>query len=257
MTAGSDALRVAALYDIHGNLPALRAVLREIEEESVDLVVVGGDIAWGPLPQETLATLRSLGERALFVRGNADREVAEGSVAHPDPEVAEVTEWCAARLSPEERSFLGNLPEAQLLEVSGIGQALFCHGSPRSDEESITGATPDEELAEIVRAVPHPTIVCGHTHAQFDRRVDGRRVVNAGSVGLPFGRAGAHWALLGPDVTLRVTPYDVESAAEQIRRSGFPGVEGLIDHLSSPPPVEASWALSPRASGAQTASEGG
>jgi predicted phosphodiesterase len=192
------------------------------------------------MPNETLAALRALGERVLFLRGNADREVAERATEGVDPAVAEVTAWCADRLSDDDRAFLAALPPAQVIDVTGLRSTLFCHGSPRSDEESITRSTPDPEIEEMMREVAQRTVVCGHTHAHFDRRVGPRRVVNAGSVGLQFGTRGAHWALLGPDVALRVTPYDVDRAAEEIRRSGCPQAEEFAAHVLSPPPAEAS-----------------
>ena len=242
MQGESEQVRVAALYDVHGNLPALRAVLAELDEIQPDLVVVGGDVCWGPMPGETLIALRSLGEKALFLRGNADREVAERVVEGADPAVAEVTAWCADQLDDEQRTFLGALPQLQAIDVIGLGPTLFCHGSPRSDEESITEATPQGDIEEMMRGVDERTVVCGHTHAHFDRRFPERRVVNAGSVGLQFGGRGAHWALLGPDVELRVTGYDVQAAAEEIRASGCPQVREFAEHVLYPPPADAALA---------------
>jgi predicted phosphodiesterase len=238
--------RVAALYDVHGNLPALRAVLAELDEVQPDLVVVGGDVCWGPMPRETLIALRSLGEDAVYVRGNADREVGGRVTEGADPAVADVTAWCADQLDDEQKAFLSALPPVQVVDVTGLGRTLFCHGSPRSDEESITDATPEREVEDMLKGVDERTVVCGHTHAHFDRRVADRRVVNAGSVGLQFGSRGAHWALLGPDVELRVSEYDVEAAAEEIRRSGCPQAEEFAAHALSPPPARAALDASPR-----------
>jgi putative phosphoesterase len=221
--------RVAALYDVHGNLPALEAVLAEVEAADIDLVVVGGDVAWGPFPGETLRRLRGLGPRARFIVGNADREVVFGA--------DEVARWCAEQLSEEERAFLAELPLTETLPVDGVGRVLFCHGSPRSDEEPITEATSSDVVREMLAGVDEGVVVCGHTHAAFDRRVDSIRVVNPGSVGLPFGAATAHWAVLGPDVEFRETSYDVEGAAERIRESGVPEASWFADHLTAPP----SW----------------
>ena len=147
-------------------------------------------------------------------------------------------------MSDLDRAFLAALPPTQVIDVTGLGSTLFCHGSPRSDEESITRTTREQEIEEMMQGVAEKTVVCGHTHAHFDRRVGARRVVNAGSVGLQFGARGAHWALLGPVVELRVTPYDVEGAAEEIRRSGCPQAEEFAAHVISPPPVGASAATS-------------
>ena len=214
--------RVAALYDIHANLPALEAVLAEAGE--ADLVVVGGDFAHGPLPAETVDRLRGLGDRVRFIRGNADREVIKEDA------------WQHDLLGPDRRTFVAGLAETVTIEVESLGSALFCHGSPRSDEEIITAVTPEERLSRILAGVAEPVVVCGHTHHQFDRAADGIRVVNAGSVGMPYeGRPGAFWAMLGPDVELRFTEYDLDAAAAAIQASGFPGADELLDTLRNPP----------------------
>jgi predicted phosphodiesterase len=214
-------MRVAALYDIHGNLPALTAVLAEVEEAEPDVVVVGGDIALGPMPRKTLELLLTLGERALFVRGNCDRlmneEITEAGLN------ADRTRWSADQLERGHRAWLAALPDTQTVEVDGLGPTLFCHGSPRSDEEILTAISPDLRVAEAVKGVAEETVMCGHTHVQFDRLVADKRLMNAGSVGMPYeSLSGAYWALLGPDVDLRRTDYDREAAAEAIRATTFP-----------------------------------
>lgn len=218
-------MRVAALYDIHGNLPALDAVLVEVEDLGADLVLVGGDVALGPMPRETLERLLSLGARARFVRGNCDRELA-GSDTDSEGLWAERSRWTAAQLTEEQRTLLAGLPETAVVEVDGLGPTLFCHATPRSDEEIVTRITPEERLREVLAGVEQTVVVCGHTHVQFDRSVGSVRLVNAGSVGMPYeGEPGAYWALLGPDVQFRRTRYDLEAAATAIRTSGFPGAE--------------------------------
>jgi putative phosphoesterase len=215
-------MRVAALCDVHGNLDALEAVLAELQGENVDGIVFGGDVAAGPRPGETLARIEELGDRALFVRGNADREPGE---------------WVSERLSGKQRRFLAGLPDTQRVDVDGLGPTLFCHGSPRSDSEILTAVTTDERLREILTGVEERLVVCGHTHHQFDRVVDGVRVVNAGAVGMAYeGRPGAHWALLGPEVELRRTEYDYDAAAEAFRASGFPDGAAHAETLFGEPP---------------------
>jgi predicted phosphodiesterase len=214
-------MRVAALYDIHGNLPALTAVLAEVEEAEPDVVVVGGDIALGPMPRKTLELLLTLGERALFVRGNCDRlmneEITEAGLN------ADRTRWSAVQLERGHRAWLAALPDTQTVDVDGLGPTLFCHGSPRSDEEILTAISPDLRVAEAVKGVAEETVMCGHTHVQFDRLVADKRLMNAGSVGMPYeSLPGAYWALLGPGVDLRRTDYDREAAAEAIRATTFP-----------------------------------
>lgn len=235
-------MRVAALYDVHGNLPALEAVLAEVEREAADLVVVGGDVAWGPFPHETLERLRGLGDRVRFVRGNTEREIVARDQAY------EETRWCADRLGMEEHAFLATLPETLTLDVDGLGPTLFCHGSPRRDDEPMTVASPEPRLAEILAGVEERVVVFGHTHAQFEREAVGKRLVNPGSVGLPLGERGAYWAVLGPGVELKHTRYDVESAAERIRATGIPRADAYFaQHVLDPPPPEAALRFEPSA----------
>jgi predicted phosphodiesterase len=190
---------------VHGNLPALEAVLAETGDA---LLVFGGDIAAGPMPAETLD--RIMGLDAVAIRGNADRELLSDA-----PESGGlIDEWVAGRLEDRHRDFIAGLPETVELEVDGVGRVLFCHGSPRSDEEMILKTTPDDWLREMLEGVEADVVVCGHTHMQFDRRLDRRRVVNAGSVGLAYGAPGAHWLALGPDVRHRRTGYDADAFAD-------------------------------------------
>ena len=221
--------RVAALYDIHGNLPALDAVLAEIDTERPDVLLVGGDVLWGAMQAETIERLRSIADGALFIRGNCEREVIGRHVSGDEQQDA-WTLWCADELSAAEAAFVASWPEATYLEIAGLGTALFCHGSPRSDEEIITSATSEPRLAAMLAGVTAPVVVCGHTHVQFDRRAAGHRVVNPGSVGMAYeGEPGvACWALLGPDVELRRTRFDVAGAAAAVRAKAMPHAEPFI-----------------------------
>lgn len=223
-------MRVAALYDVHGNLPALETVLVEVDKEGVDLVLSGGDLLLGPQPSECLERLRA--RDATFIRGNCDRVVAEG----PDPDDpwgdpwGERITWTASRLSDDQLGFVRAWPEVVRLEVEGLGKILFCHGSPRSDDEIVTAITCPKRLDPMLDGVLERLIVGGHTHVQFDRTVGDRRLVNAGSVGLPYeGEAGiACWALLGPDVELRRARYDVGLAVDALEKSGYPDEDGAV-----------------------------
>jgi putative phosphoesterase len=220
---------VAALYDVHGNLPALEAVLAEIAEIEPNLVVVGGDVCLGPMPRETLDGLLGAGRAMRFVRGNADREAAEGSGEHGGP-------WVAERLTADQRDFLARLPLTEEVDVRGLGRVVFCHATPRSDEEIVTRVTPEGRMREILANVAADLVVCGHVHVRYDRVVAGRRIVNPGSVGLPYeGGPGAYWAVLGGDVELRRTAYDVSEAMERIRATGFPGADDMfVDSVVRP-----------------------
>lgn len=237
----ATAMRVAALNDIHGHLPALEAVLREVDEAAPDLIVIGGDVAMGPMPGATLDRLARLDRPVAFVQGNADRELVRtfDEPAHsnnePEDDLRRRLAWAASRLSREHRDFLASFRPTVTVAVDGLGSVLFCHGSPRSDEEIITVVTSEQRLRTILVGVEEDVIVCGHTHHQFDLRVDGKRLVNAGSVGMPYeGTTGvAYWALFGPDVGLRATPYDFAAALRTMRAADGQNVEEMITSLES------------------------
>lgn len=238
-------MRVAAIYDVHGNLPALDAVLAEPDVAGADVVLVGGDIASGPLPGATIERLLGIGDRARFLRGNADRELVErfdGGPAGGAEPWERRADWAAGGLTRPQRDFLAALPATIALEVDGLGRTLFCHGSPRSDEEILTRLTDGKRLAAALAGVEEQVVVCGHTHVQFDRSPGPVRVVNAGSVGMPYeGEPGAYWALLGPDVELRRTAYDLDSAAARFRAGSFPEADSFVEDLVHPAgPDEAS-----------------
>jgi predicted phosphodiesterase len=214
MDATGPAARVAALYDVHGNLPALEAVLAEVPADAT--IVLGGDHVYGPFPEETLARLRALGERAVWLRGNCDRELSEPGTGPASPDVLD---WVRERLREDDVRFLHDLPPAATLSVDGLGEVLFCHATPRNDVDFFTDATPEKLLAPVFSDVRAATVVCGHSHLQFDRAVAAKRVVNAGSVGMAYeNEPGAYWALLGPDVELRRSPFEAAPVAE----TGYP-----------------------------------
>jgi diadenosine tetraphosphatase ApaH/serine/threonine PP2A family protein phosphatase len=155
------------------------------------------------MPAAVIDRLIALGDRARFVRGNADRHLV--STFDQGQRLADVqyekdpwlrrAAWKAEQISREQRDFLASLPENAVLEVGGLGETLFCHGSPRSDEEIITPGTTEERLSVMLAGVNQPAVVCGHTHMQLNRRHGQTRIVNAGSVGMPYeGQPGAYWA---------------------------------------------------------------
>jgi predicted phosphodiesterase len=193
-------VRVAALYDIHGNVPALDAVLADVERAGVDVIVWGGDVAAGPDPAGTLARMRAAGGRRVM--GNADRQLVD------DFDGPRETAWARA-IDRADRDYLAAFEPTVTIDVDGFGPVLFCHGSPRDDDQRITRATPPARLAPMLENVHERVVVCGHTHQQFDLRCGDHRVLNAGSVGMPYeGVAAAFWLLLGPGVDMRRTHYD-------------------------------------------------
>lgn len=238
------ATRVAAIYDVHGNLPALEAVLLDLERAEPDLVVVGGDVASGPMPAEVLDRLAGMGDRIRWVRGNADREVVSAydggrpaiEARMSDPSLV-MDGWAASRIGEHHRDLLDSFEERVVVEIEGMGEVLFCHATPNSDEQIVTTATPDDRLRRILAGVGQDLVVCGHVHTRFDRRVGGKRVVNAGSVGLPYQGepAGAFWLLLGPTVELRRSNYDLRGAVEGFRTMGYPAAEDVAEALLEPP----------------------
>ena len=221
-------MRIAVLSDVHGNAPALAAVLAELEREQPDLIVSGGDLTWGSLPEETFALAAGLNAR--FVRGNAERALLENQSS------TEREQWMQAHHTPEMRKFLAGFEDNVVVEVDGLGPVRICHGSPRSDEECVTPETPEARVREFAEGVAERVIVTAHVHIQFDREVGGIRSVNAGSVGLPYeGRSGAYWAMLGPDVELRRTEYDVDEAVARYRTTDDPAVEAIVEMMLTPP----------------------
>ncbi len=242
-------MRVAALYDIHANLPALEAVLEDVRRASVDKIVVGGDVLAGPMPGETLTCLSNLDIPVQFISGNGERVVLAHMAGKETSEVPEqyreVIQWTAQQLLPEHERWLASWPATCRVEIRGLGEALFCHATPRNDTELFTRVTPEACLKVVFAEVNVPVVVCGHTHMQFDRPVGSVRVVNAGSVGMPFEQpSGAYWLLLGPDVELRRTGYDLEKAAERIRQTSYPQVEDLaVRYVLQPPSDTETLAL--------------
>src|SRR5512133_2710570 len=241
------AKRVAVLADVHGNAVALGEVLREAMDEQPDLIVFAGDLTWGPLPNETWAVVRHLHQSnapvpSVWIRGNADRRLVEVAKRTPDSEEEALgprDEWMLEAHSQEIVAAVEQFAESAVVEIETLGSVRFCHGSPRSDEELITPATPELRIRALSDSVEEQILVSAHTHIQFDRHVAGIRSVNPGSIGMPYqGSHGAYWALLGPDVELRCTRYDVNEAVRCCRASGDPLAEAIATTLLTPPSPE-------------------
>jgi predicted phosphodiesterase len=235
-------MRVAALYDIHGNLPALEAVMEDVRRSGVEQIVVGGDVVPGPMPRESLELLLGLDIPVQFIHGNGDREVLahlRGQEMTTVPEqFREPLRWSAAQLLPGHEAELASWPAMTSLEVEGIGEVAFCHATPRNDVEIFTRLTPEARLVPVFEELYVPLVVCGHTHMQFNRIVGATRVVNAGSVGMPFGAPGAYWLLLGSGVEFRRTDYDLESAAARVRTTAYPAAADFAEASVLRPPSE-------------------
>ncbi len=198
----------------------------------------------GPMPVETLERLLDLSIPVQFIHGNGDRVVLAHMAGEDIGEVPEPhrepVRWVARQLRPEQEQLLAGWPGTLRLAIRGLGEVLFCHATPRSDTEIFTRLTPEGPLLPIFEGLGAPLVVCGHTHMQFDRTIGSVRVVNAGSVGMPFGEPGAYWLLLGPDVQCRRTSYDLERAAELIRDTAYPQAEEFAAHNVLQPPSEAA-----------------
>jgi predicted phosphodiesterase len=248
-------MRVAALYDIHANLPALDAALANVREARVDRIVIGGDVLPGPMPRETLDRLLALDIPVQFIHGNGELAVlAQIGVTDPNavtywgttsgaplPEpFREVMRWTAQQVHPDYDRVLRSWPATLRVEIDGLGDVLFCHGTPRSETEGFTRLTPERPLLPVFQGLNASVVVCGHTHMQFDRMIGKVRVVNAGSVGMPFGQPRADWALLGPDVELRHTSYDLARAAERVRETHYPQAHDFAATSILQPPSEAA-----------------
>ena len=269
-------MRIAALYDIHGNLPALDAVLQDLRQERIDLLVIGGDVLPGPLPVESLDRLTELEIPVQFIQGNGDREVLAAMQGKPlsnlPNHALEAIRWTAKRLSqsaqgtaarrhsikqlacssggafdtrPVVREFLGYeellaaWPPTLRVPIDESTGALFCHATPRNDTDIFTRLTPETRLLPLFESVDTALVVCGHTHMQFDRTIGTTRVLNAGSVGMPFSPPGAYWLSFYPEPQLRHTPYDLHAAARRISATTYPQAEEFASRNILSPPSEA------------------
>jgi predicted phosphodiesterase len=234
-------MRVAALYDIHGNIPALEAVIADVRQAEVDRIVVGGDVIPGPMPGEALHRLLRLDVPVQFILGNGEVAVlAERAGRHSGvPErFRDVVQWGGRQLDPEDEALIATWPKTLTLSIGDLGAVLFCHATPRSDTEVFTRLTSEDRLRPVFDPIDARIVVCGHSHMQFDRTVGRVRVVNAGSVGMPFGEPGAYWLLLDSDVRLRRTAYDLEDAAARIRATAYPQAEDFAERNVLHPPSE-------------------
>jgi putative phosphoesterase len=231
-------MRIAALYDIHGNLPALEAVLEDVRAAGAERIVVGGDILPGPMPSEAMDLLSGLDIPCDFIYGNCEVAVLDALAGREMPRISPLfhpaIHWSAAQLAGDQVAAIKSWPLTLRHEIDGH-KILFCHAAPQDENTIFTAITDEERLKSRFDGLGVDIVVCGHTHMQFDRRVGLVRVINAGSVGSPYGCPGAYWLLLLPEPELRFTPYDVDDAAARIRETGHPDASTIADSVRTPP----------------------
>jgi predicted phosphodiesterase len=234
-------VRVAALYDIHGNLPALEAVLAEVRAANVDRVVVGGDVIPGPMPRECFDLLYTLEVPTDFIVGNGDRETvaaSRGTMSSVVPEYFRPSmQWNASQLTDRDARAIDAWPLTLRLRGGALGDVVFCHATTRNDTEIFTPTTAEEKLRPLFDPLNASLVVCGHVHMQFDRVVGSTRVINAGSVGMPFQEPGAYWLLLDSSAELRRTAYDLAAAASRVRKTAYPLAEDFAAKSILNPPT--------------------
>ncbi len=235
-------MKIAALYDIHGNLPALEAVLAEALQSDIDQLLIGGDVVLGPMSKECLDLLMNLPLPIQYIKGNCEEAVlsemkGQAPTQLPD-HVVEDLRWTAQQLSSSHREFMTSWPNTLTLEMEKLGKVLFCHGTPRDLNENFTRNSSKEKLKHIFSAVEADMVICGHTHMQFDFMLDKIRIINAGSVGMPFGSPGAYWLLLDSEVSLCCTSYDLQAAVQKVEHTSYPHARSFAEHSILHPPSE-------------------
>jgi predicted phosphodiesterase len=234
-------MNVLALYDIHGNFDALESVLADARVEHPEAIVIGGDIVPGAFASECLSLLKMQELPVHWLRGNGEREVADAATRAVDPgsiapdAVAELTAaQTATMLDADTAAWLETLP--MRIELDGV---LYCHATPRRDDEILTRISPDAAWHDALADVELGLVIGGHTHQQDDRHVGRVRFVNAGSVGMPYeGDASARWAWICDGIPeLHSSAYDGEEAGRRMLAAGWPdqrSIDGSLIHPVDP-----------------------
>ena len=236
-------MKLAALYDIHGNVPALEAVLKECKMAGVDRLIIGGDVLVGPMSATCLDLLNAFEIPSSFIMGNCDEAVIElrkyGKTSKVPARVIDNVTFSARELTDAQIEEVSKWPLTIRMSLENIGEVLFCHATPENNTDIFTIRTPEKDLIERFNLDGVDLVVCGHTHMQFDRQVGSTRIVNAGSVGMPFGLRGANWLLFDNGLQFKHTTYHYDLAAKVIQTSSYPDKDNFIqNHISSFLPVE-------------------
>jgi putative phosphoesterase len=222
-------VRRAVIYDVHGNLPALEAVLAAARGDGIERVVCGGDVAlFGAHPAECVERLRAFDDELIAVRGNCDRYLLQPPDVPADE--LDVVSWTRAALGEERVAWLGGLPSVAEIDEH---DALVVHASPRSDEDVILPDTDASAVGEMLAGTRRRLLLCGHVHIQYRRDVDGTELVNPGSVGLPAdGDRRSAWAVLEDGkVSFRRTAYDVDQVIAELGAIGHPSADVTAGRL--------------------------
>lgn len=224
--------RVAALYDIHGNLPAFEAVLEDVRKARPDALLVGGDVFPGPMALDVLRALHTSDIPVYYIRGNGDRALVDTANGRESaglpPALIPLFDWHVSQLERAEVDRVAAWPLTERLSVGALGDVLFCHATPRDDNEMFNAATSVATIAPAFGSVDAGIVICGHTHRQFDRNIGDIRVLNAGSVGMPLGGSDAEWLLLGDTVEMRRTAYDLDTAERRVRATDYPCADEFV-----------------------------
>lgn len=226
-------MKIAAIYDVHGNLPALQAVLGEIKGLGIDLLIAGGDIIAGPMPNEVLAELKRFNQQVetRYIYGNGESEalraLAGEEIGGFSPAADESARWVASTLRAEHIEFLKTWENTVTLDHPILGKTIFCHATPHNNVDVFTKASKPERISTLFATVSADLVVCGHTHMQVTHTLGHLKIINAGSVGMPFGATGAYWLMLDDQVDLKHTAYDLNGAAEVIKASSSPSRESF------------------------------
>jgi predicted phosphodiesterase len=234
--------RIAVLSDVHGNVPALEAVLEDLRDQRPDEILVGGDLVGrGPQGSAVVRRIRALGWTTI--RGNHEeyllnfrrRDVPESWLHAPE---WAASRWMAAELSSEDEEAIESLPFST---TSHLAPGLrLVHGTPRSNREGIGPWSSEGRMDEHLASIEEPLLVCAHTHRPLVRELPSGTVVNVGSVGLPFNRDHrAQYAIFRPPasdgdgwgVELRQVPYDLEATLRIYEETGFLARGGITARL--------------------------